>query len=94
MELIVTNKLELRNLLEELLTEKLTLLPNRPTTPTDDRLLSPKEAAEFLRVSLSTIHNRKTAGKLAFYRIGGKIGFTKSDLMATCTRVQVLPANC
>jgi len=91
MELILTNTQDLRTLISGIFDEKIYPLLNKPKEQEDDKLLTPKEAADYLGISISTIHNRKRDGKLSFYRNGGKIGFKKAELMASCSKVQLPP---
>ena len=46
-----------------------------------EELLTPEEAAKFLKCSPETIHNWKKSGKLNYYRIGGRIYFKKSEII-------------
>jgi excisionase family DNA binding protein len=48
-------------------------------------LLTGKEAAAYLRVSLSTVVSLRNQGKLAFVRIGRKVLYKKSALEAFTT---------
>lgn len=40
---------------------------------TEDRLLSVKESAEYLRMSAQTIYNKINAGRLTYSKVGGKV---------------------
>ena len=51
---------------------------NKPIEP--PKLLTVKEAAEYLKVTGTTIHNLKNSGKIKFRKIGGSIRFTYEDL--------------
>lgn len=44
------------------------------------RLLTRKEAAGYLRISVRTLDSLKSSGDLVFVRIGGKIVFDRRDL--------------
>lgn len=44
-------------------------------------LLSRKEVAEFLKISLRTVSNLQSEGKLPYIRIGNRIYFKKSDII-------------
>jgi excisionase family DNA binding protein len=94
MELTLINTQELRALISGLFDEKIIPLLQKPQEKEEDKLLTSLEAAEFLGVSLSTIHNRKRDGKIPFYRNGGKIAFKKSELLASCKKVQLPIAYC
>jgi excisionase family DNA binding protein len=50
-----------------------------------DELLTGKEAAAYLRVSLSTLNTLRKQGKLAFIKIGRKVLFKMSALEALTT---------
>ena len=51
-------------------------------TKVHEEFLTIKEAAEFLKVSLVSIHNWKREKNLPFYRLGRSIRFLKKDLIA------------
>jgi excisionase family DNA binding protein len=57
-------------------TEPLTTLP-----PADDEMLTVKEVAKLLGVSLVSIHAWKKDGKIKFYRYGSRIRFKKSEVL-------------
>lgn len=46
----------------------------------NDEILTAKEAAEYLKISLQTIYQLKAAGKVPFKKIGGSLRFLKSEL--------------
>lgn len=46
-----------------------------------DKLLTRKEAAEMLHISLVTIYNYQREGIIPYARIGGRIYFKKGDIM-------------
>ena len=51
--------------------------------PKEDKLLSRKEAASFLRISLPTLHNWTTKPRIPSYRFEGtnRIYYKQSDLL-------------
>jgi excisionase family DNA binding protein len=49
--------------------------------PTETALLSKKDAARFLNVSVRTIANWMTRGYLPFYRIGKIVRFRQKDIL-------------
>ena len=46
-----------------------------------DQLLSRKEVADLLKVSLVTVSKYQKQGRLTFYRIGRHVYFKKGDIM-------------
>ena len=58
------------------------------------KLLTVKEAAEYLRVTTTTIHNLKNSGKIKFRKIGGSIRFTYEDLKVYFFETQFNHAIC
>jgi excisionase family DNA binding protein len=46
-----------------------------------DTLLSRKEVAELLKISLVTLHSYQKDGTLPFYRLGWHVYFRKGDIM-------------
>ena len=57
-------------------TEPLTTLP-----AADDEMLTVKEVAKLLGVSLVSIHAWKKDGKIKFYKYGSRIRFKKSEVL-------------
>lgn len=55
---------------------------NTKTDTKEDEFLTIQEAADFLKVSLVSIHNWKRDKDLAYYRVGRSIRFLKKDLIA------------
>ncbi len=54
--------------------------PQQPQTPTD-RLMKRQEVADFLGVSLVTLHSWTKANILTAYRIGNKIRYKESEVL-------------
>ena len=52
-----------------------------PPQPVEDELITSKQAAKILGISLVTLHFWKTEGRLKFYRIGTRIRFKKNELL-------------
>lgn len=46
-----------------------------------DKMFTRKETAEFLKVSLPTLHIWSKTGKLKFYRIGNRVLYKKNEIM-------------
>lgn len=76
---------EFKQLIKDCIKEELnqTQEANRPPQQDDSgHYLTTEEAAQFLKVSLVSIHNWKKEKGLMFYRVGRSIRFKKSDLIA------------
>lgn len=63
--------------LETLLTSNL-----HPSQSEDVTLMDSRELSEFLDVSKVTIHKWRKEGRIPFIRIGSRIRFKKSDVLA------------
>jgi excisionase family DNA binding protein len=48
--------------------------------PPPDQLLTRKEAAEFLTISLATLHAYTKEGRIVGQRLGGRLVYRRSDL--------------
>lgn len=53
-----------------------------------DELMSREEAAEYLRVSISTINNWRRSGKLVAYGLGNRVFFKRSEVESSLTKLQ------
>ena len=60
---------------------KTDLPPTPEPAPADDEMLTAKEVAKLLGVSLVSIHTWKKDGKLKFYQYGSRIRFKKSEVL-------------
>ena len=47
----------------------------------DEKMLTRKELANFLHVSLPTLHKYQKEGRLKYYRIGSRVLFKKSEIL-------------
>jgi len=58
-------------------------LQNQTPAPTQDKeeLLTSKQAAKILSVSLVTLHHWKVEGLIKFHRIGTRVRFKKNELL-------------
>ncbi len=72
----------------ETVTEKVTQLVSKDTANTDDKneLLTRKEVAKYLSVTVMTVHNWTKAGILNPYRIGNKLRYQKSEVLKALQR--------
>lgn len=81
---IVTNydREDLMSMIKEAFKEELKEILKQQEKPDDyDDLLSRKEVAKLLKVSLVTVNKYKRAGKLPYSRLGRNIYFKKGDIM-------------
>ncbi len=53
-----------------------------PTSPAPDELLSIREAAELLGVTVQTIHEWKRTGRLGFHKLGSRSYLKRAELLA------------
>ena len=44
-------------------------------------VLDPKEAANFLKISLKSLQNMASDGKIPYYKLGGRNRFIKEELV-------------
>jgi hypothetical protein len=49
-------------------------------------ILNPKEAAAFLRLSPATLHKMKATGEVKYLKMGGRIFYRRSELLALVER--------
>ena len=60
--------------------------------PVDDRLLTEKEAAEYLRIKVRQLYNWRVSGLIPFIRIGKALRYRKSAIDQTLDRLTMGPA--
>ena len=77
---------ELRELFLTAITEE--ILPNIQTTSKETKLLTRKETAKHLRVSLPTLHDWTKRGIIKGYRIEGKVYYKRSEIEESLTEIQ------
>lgn len=58
-------------------------------SPQKEVLLTSKQSATLLRISLPTLHKWKIEGRINFYRIGTRIRFKESELLSALGSSQV-----
>lgn len=73
--LIELTETELSQLIESAVTKTVNQKPK-----TEEKLLSRKEASEYLGVTIQTLHNWVRKGTITSYQIGGKILFKFDEL--------------
>ena len=62
--------------------------PSGPPTAPADELLSIREAAALLGVTVQTVHEHKRLGRLKFYKLGSRSYLKRADLLAALTPQQ------
>ena len=58
-----------------------------PQPSQQEELLTSKQSAKILGVSLPTLHKWKTEGRLKFYRIATRVRFKRSELLSAMQTV-------
>jgi excisionase family DNA binding protein len=61
--------------------------PQPPILSDSEELLTSKQSAKVLGVSLPTLHKWKTEGRLKFYRIGTRVRFKRAELISALQTV-------
>jgi excisionase family DNA binding protein len=82
--ILITSETEIKKWIREVLREELTGLirATQPSTPPYDQpLLSRKEIAAYLKISLVTLHDWMNKG-LPHIKQGGRVLFLKSEVLA------------
>ena len=79
---------ELKALIRDAVNEVNEKLPTSELVK-EDQLISLNECADFLSVSLVTIHTWKKAGLIPFYRISNKIYFKKNEVIGSLKKRKV-----
>jgi len=77
---------DLRELFLKTITEE--ILPVIQTTSKETELLTRKEVAKLLRVSLPTLHDWTKRGVIKAYRIEGKVYYKRSEIEESLTEIQ------
>jgi len=60
--------------------------------PADDRLLTEKEAAEYLRIKVRQLYNWRVSGLIPYIRIGKALRYRKSAIDQTLNRFTLGPS--
>jgi len=85
LEIESTNKSELLDQISELLDQKLNQA-NQQTKP-DDELLTRKQTADLLKITLPTLWAWTNKDILPAYRIGNKIRYKKSEVLKALNQI-------
>jgi len=80
---------ELRDMISQSITVALKN-QNGQKKQTEEKLLSRREAAELLDVSLPTLGEYTKTGKVKGYRLGGKIKYKQSELLDAMNAIEPL----
>lgn len=83
MELTITPKDELRELIREELNSVFKSLNIAPPPPLEENYITENEAKEILSVSKVTLKKWRDENRLKFYRFGTRIRYKKSELLET-----------
>lgn len=77
-----------------LLLQKFTDLENKISTPTPnqsaiitDELLTRKQTADRLNITLATLHSYTLSGKIVANRIGNRVLYKESDIQNSLTKI-------
>lgn len=81
-DIIITNPHDLRNMLGELIEEKLNTFSHWFETKIIEKeiILSRKQTAEYLNISLGTLHTWTKKGLIKSHGIGDKVFYKMSDI--------------
>lgn len=74
----IESKSELASIIEEALKKTLQDVVKEKDNP--DRLMDRQQAADYLHISLGTLHGHTKTGRLCGQRIGARLLYRKSDL--------------
>jgi len=82
LQLITHNKRDLERVVDLVIDRlrKTEFIHQTSINPEDDRL-SQKEAADFLKISITSIISWKKKGIIPYYSIGNRIFYSKSELL-------------
>ena len=94
MAIIITQGVEYQQLLDDLralIRHEMSLvkpLGLESQQPAGDELLTIKQAAELLDLSIATVHEHKRTGRLPYTKLGGRAYIKRSDVLAAGTQHQ------
>lgn len=91
-ELVITNPNDLRTLIGEIVEERLTAFAKWfeskiINTNNSERLLTPKEAAAYLKKSPATLYRLKTAGIIPAYGLENGVYYKERDILNALKRL-------
>ena len=87
-ELILTDSDQLERLIEStfkkvFLDTPFMSAPTRQINPDKEDLISRKEAAKLLQISLPTLNELSKSGKLPFYRLSRRVYYKRSEIFSS-----------
>lgn len=85
--ILISTKDELKELIAETVKEQLTEFFNKEKAP-DNRLLSRKEVATLLGVSLPTLHRWTLDGTIKAFRVGRSVRYKMNDIEQALKNIQ------
>lgn len=91
-EITIINPNDLRTLIQEVIKEQLALFAKWleakiVITDNTERLLTPKEAAAYLKKSPATLYRLKTAGTIPVYGLDNGVYYKESDILNALKRL-------
>jgi excisionase family DNA binding protein len=81
---------DFKNLISEVLDEKLANTTNKDSYISDTNYLSRKEVSLLLKISFTTLHDWSKRGIIQSYRIGNRILYKKNEIEQAITQVKNL----
>ncbi len=81
---------ELRNLISEAVKKELDRLPTNNSPPLEPELISRREAAKLLRISLPTLSDYIMRSILPAYRIGNNVRLRKDEVLKALEKIQTI----
>ncbi|MBU2948048.1 helix-turn-helix domain-containing protein [Zobellia uliginosa] len=87
LQLIQISIEELQNLISEALDKRVKKNQSDKSLDKNFELLTRSEAAKFLKVDLSTLHQWTKKGKLISYGLGGRVYYKKKEIENALTKL-------
>lgn len=84
---------DLQNLINTAVQQALSQSDVKKETPETNELISRKQAAKLLGISLPTLHEYTKRGLIPAYRIGSQIRFKKGEVLECLRKVQTKKHN-
>lgn len=81
---------DFKNLIGEILEQKLSIHQTQKHQTSDNSYLSRKEVTSLLKISLTTLNDWSKRGIIQSYRIGNRILYKKSEIEQAITQVKNL----
>lgn len=81
---------ELTGLIRQVFREEVKSIQALPVTPTSEKLLTRKETADKLKISLVTLNDWSKKGLIKSYIIGGRVLYKESEIEASLYQVKTV----